>query len=72
MGNTHMAAENGAASPAASLMQGPGAAGIAPERLPDIAIEVERLSGVVQAQAPQLSFNDEPGLFAATLDNTAR
>jgi hypothetical protein len=67
-----MAAEKGAASPATSLMHGPGAAGIAPERLADIAIEVERLSGVVQAQAPQLSFNDEPGLFAATLDNTAR
>jgi hypothetical protein len=53
-------------------MQGPGAAGIAPERLPDIAIEVERLSGITRAAASQLSFNDEPSLFAATLTNTAR
>jgi hypothetical protein len=67
-----MALEKSAASPAASLMNAPGAAGIAPERLPDIAVEVERLSGVVRAAAPQLDFNDEPSLFAATLNNKAR
>jgi hypothetical protein len=61
-----------AASPATSLMQAPGAAGIAPERLADIAIEVERLCGVVRAAAPQLSFNDEPTAFAVALNNTAR
>ena len=66
-----MAAER-SATPAASLMQAPGASGIAPERLADIAIEVERLSGVVWAAAPELSFNDEPSGFAATLDNSAR
>jgi len=67
-----MTAENGAASPATSLMNAPGAAGIAPERLPDIAIEVERLSGVVRAATPQLGFDDEPSRFAATLNNNAR
>jgi hypothetical protein len=67
-----MIAEKNAASPATSLMNGPGAAGIAPERLADVAIEVERLTGVVRAAAPQLDFNDEPSLFAATLNNKAR
>ncbi len=67
-----MSAENNAASPATSLMNAPGASGIAPERLADIAIEVERLCGVVRAAAPQLDFNDEPSLFAATLNNNAR
>jgi hypothetical protein len=67
-----MAVEKGAASPATSLMNAPGAAGIAPARLADIAIEVERLCGVVRAAAPQLDFNDEPSLFAATLNNKAR
>jgi hypothetical protein len=67
-----MATDKGAVSPATSLMQAPGASGIRPERLADIAIEVERLSGVVRAAAPQLSFNNEPSFFAATLDNKAR
>ena len=67
-----MAIEKNAASPAASLMQAPGASGIAAERLADIAVEVERLSGVVRAAAPQLSFNDEPSFHAATLNNKAR
>jgi hypothetical protein len=67
-----MAAENGAASPANSVMNGPGAARIAPERLTDIATEVDRLCGVVRAAAPRLDFNDEPSLFAATLNNRAR
>ena len=71
-GDTYMAVEKSAASPAASLMNAPGAAGIAPQRLGDIAIEVERLSGITRAAASQLSFNDEPSLFAATLTNTAR
>jgi hypothetical protein len=59
------------ASPAASLMNAPGASGIAPERLADIAVEVERLCGVVRAAAPQLSFDDEPSGFAAALNNNA-
>jgi hypothetical protein len=67
-----MTDEKSAASPAASLMSAPGASGIAAERLPDIAIEVERLSGVVRAQVPQLDFNDEPSAFAATLNNKAQ
>ena len=67
-----MAIEKNAASPAASLMNAPGASGIALERLADIAVEVERLTGVVRAAAPQIGFNDEPSLFAATLDNNAR
>ena len=67
-----MAVEKDAASPATNLMNAPGAAGIAPARLADIAIEVERLCGVVRAAAPQLDFNDEPSLFAATLNNKAR
>jgi hypothetical protein len=67
-----MAAEKSAASPATSLMQAPGTSGIAPERLADVAIEVQRLCGVVRAAAPQLSFNDEPSAFAATLNNKAR
>ena len=67
-----MAVEKDAASPAASLMTAPGASGIAPERLADIAIEVERLCGVVRAAAAQIDFNDEPSLFAATLNNKAR
>lgn len=67
-----MANEKSAASPATSLMQAPGASGIAADRLADIATEVERLSGVVRAAAPQLSFNDEPSLFAATLNKRAR
>jgi hypothetical protein len=64
--------EKSAASPATSLMNAPGASGIAAERLADIAIEVERLSGIVRRAAPQLSFNDEPSLFAATLNNKTR
>jgi len=67
-----MATEKDAASPATALMKAPGASGIAAERLADIAIEVERLSGIVRAAAPQLSFNDEPSFFAATLNNKAR
>ena len=67
-----MALEKDAASPAASLMNAPGTSGIAPGRLADIAIEVERLCGVVRTAAPQLDFNDEPSLFAATLNNKAR
>jgi hypothetical protein len=67
-----MAAEKRAASPAASLTNAPGAFGIAPERLADIAVEVERLCGVVRAAAPQLDFNDEPSAFAATLNDKAR
>ena len=67
-----MAAEKDAASPAASLMSAPGASSIAAERLADIAIEVERLCGVVRAASPQLDFSDEPSLFAATLNNKAR
>ena len=67
-----MAAENSAASPATSLMSAPGTLGITPERLADIAIEVNRLCGVVRASAPQLSFNDEPSFFVATLNNNAR
>ena len=53
-------------------MNGPGAAGIAPERLRDIAIEVDRLCGAVRAVAPQLAFEDEPSHFAVTLNNNAR
>ena len=67
-----MAADNNAGSPAASLMNGPGAAGIAPARLADIAIEVERLCGHVRTAALKLSFNDEPSGFAATLNNNTR
>ena len=67
-----MAGEKSAASPAATLMNAPGATGIAPHRLADIAIEVERLSGVVRAAAPQLRFEDEPSGLAATLNNNAR
>ena len=67
-----MASDKGAASPATTLMQAPGASGIAPGRLADIAIEVERLSGVVRAAAPLLSFNDEPSGFAATVNKKAR
>jgi len=67
-----MAAENPAATPAASLMNAPGASGIVGERLADIAIEVERLAGVVRAAAPQLDFNDEPSLFAETLGKHGR
>ena len=67
-----MAAENSAASPAANLMKAPGTSGVAPERLADISIEVERLCRAVRAGTPQLSFNDEPSFFAATLNNKAR
>ena len=67
-----MDGDKNAASPATSLMNGPGAPRIAPERLPDIAIEVERLCGAVRAAADQLAFDDEPSFFAATLNNRAR
>ena len=67
-----MTVEKNAASPATSLMTAPAASGIAQERLADIAIEVERLTGVVRTAAPQLKFEDEPSLFAATLSNSAR
>ena len=67
-----MAAEDSAASPATTLMKAPGTSGITPQRLADIAIEVDRLCGVVRTSAPQLSFNDEPSFFAATLNNKAR
>ena len=67
-----MAVENSAASPVASLMEAPGASDIAPERLPDIAIEVERLCGAVRGVADQLAFSDEPSFFASTLNSRAR
>jgi hypothetical protein len=67
-----MSADKGAASPAASLMTAPGTSHISPQRLPDIAIEVARLSGAVRAAAPALDFSDEPSFFAATLSNKAR
>lgn len=67
-----MASEESPPSPGTSLMQAPGTSGIAPERLGDLAIEIERLCGVVRAAAPQLAFNDEPSAFAATLNNKAR
>ena len=67
-----MAAENSTASPAANLTKAPGTSGVTPERLADISVEVERLCGAVRAVAPRLSFNDEPGFFAATLNNKAR
>jgi hypothetical protein len=67
-----MAIEKSAASPATSLMDAPGASGIAADRLADIATEVERLSGVVRAFAPKLAFSDEPSVFAATLNKRAR
>ena len=53
-----MDGKESAASPAMSLMRGPGARRVTPERLTDIAIEVDRLCGMVRASAPQLSFND--------------
>ena len=67
-----MDGEKISASPASSLMNGPGAAAIASDRLPDIAIEVERLCGAVRTATDQLAFSDEPSLFAATLNNRAR
>jgi hypothetical protein len=67
-----MAAENNAASPATNLIKASGTSGVTPERLADISVEIERLCGAVRAAAPQLSFNDEPGFFAATLNNKAR
>jgi hypothetical protein len=67
-----MTSEESTPSPATSLMQAPGASGIASQRLADIATEVERLCGVVRAAAPQLSFDDEPSAFVATLNNEAR
>ena len=62
-----MPADRGAGSPATSLMNAPGTSHISAERVADIAIEVERLTGFVRGEAPQLSFNDEPGNFAALL-----
>jgi len=59
-------------SPATSLMKAPGASHIGPERLQHIAIEVERLCGVVRAATPLLEFSDEPSIFAATLNSRAR
>jgi len=67
-----MSDDQNSASPATSLMTGPAALNIAKARLPDIAIEVERLCGAVRTAAGQLAFNDEPSLFAATLSNRAR
>jgi hypothetical protein len=67
-----MASEESPPSPGTSLMQAPGTSGIAPQRLAHIAIEVERLCAVVRAAGHQLSFNDEPSAFTATLNNKAR
>ena len=63
---------HGKSTPATALMTAPGTSGIAPARLPDIAIEVERLTAAVRAAAPALAFEDEPSLFAATLSKRAR
>lgn len=70
-GDIGMAIDKSAASTATTLLRVPGTAGIAPERLPDIAIEVERLCGAVRAAAPALGFDHEPSFFAATLNNRA-
>ena len=67
-----MRGKKSAASPATSLITAPGTARVAPERLSDIAIEVERLCGAVRAAAPQLAFSDEPSFFAKTLNSGAR
>jgi hypothetical protein len=63
--------KNDATSPTATLMTGPGTAGTS-ERLPDIAIEVERLCGAVRRAAPALAFEDEPSHFATILSKRAR
>jgi hypothetical protein len=63
--------ETDSTSPAVALMTGPGTAGTA-QRLADIAIEVKRLCGAVRSAAPALGFDDEPGGFAATLNQRAR
>ncbi len=67
-----MPAERESASPAESMMTAPGTSGIAPRRIPDIAVEVRRLSGAVRVALPQLAFGDEPSDFAALLERAAR
>lgn len=67
-----MTVEKNAASPATTLIMGPGTSAIASERIPDIAIEVERLCGAVRAAASGIGFDDEPGYFAEMLNNKAR
>jgi hypothetical protein len=53
-------------------MKGPGTSGIASERIPDIAIEVERLCDAVRMAATGIGFSDEPGYFAVMLNNRTR
>jgi hypothetical protein len=67
-----MVVEKSAASPATTLLTGPGTSAIASERIPDIAIEVERLCDAVRAAASGIGFGDEPGYFAVMLNNKAR
>jgi hypothetical protein len=67
-----MTIEKNAASLATTLMKGPGTSGIASERIPDIAIEVERLCDAVRMAATGIGFSDEPGYFTVMLNNRAR
>lgn len=67
-----MSGEKKSASPAESMMTAPGTSGIAARRIPDIAVEVRRLSGAVRGALPQLTFDDAPSDFAALLERAAR
>jgi hypothetical protein len=67
-----MAVEKSAASSATAPIKGPGTSAIASERIPDIAIEVERLCDAVRAAATGIRFSDEPGYFSVMLNNKAR
>ena len=67
-----MAVDKSAASPATTLIKGPGTSAIASERIPDISIEVERLCDAVRAAGAGIQFSDEPGYFTVTLNNKAR
>jgi hypothetical protein len=63
-----MTAERKAPTPAERLMTAPGTSAIAPKRLGDIAVEVDRLSGAVHKAMSALAFSDEPSGFASVLE----
>jgi hypothetical protein len=65
-----MTKETGSIPPQTILAQGSSTSG--PERVQEIAIEVERLCGAVRRSASAIAFNDEPCQFRILLERKAR
>lgn len=50
----------------------PGSPAVKPERVREIAIEVERLCGAIRSSRSAITFNDEPSQYRIMLERKAR